>query len=145
MTRARRTSRKARLDIMGAAIVAACGLAALAFGSAAVALDAERGLTVSESLCTAGLGCTAERRAEIRAELRGAERPAVPARLIGDCGGRIMAAEHESAFPAGCAWIVPAGAPLVFAELGDAEAAAATVESCVAIARRPDGWTLESC
>lgn len=36
-----------------------------------------------------------------------AERPAVPARLIGLCDGRILAAEEESAFPAGCTWIEP--------------------------------------
>ena len=35
------------------------------------------------------------------------ERAAVPARLIGECDGRIMAAMEESAFPAGCAWIEP--------------------------------------
>ncbi len=34
-----------------------------------------------------------------------AERPAVPARLTGYCGGQAMAAVEESAFPAGCASI----------------------------------------
>ncbi len=32
---------------------------------------------------------------------------AKPIRLVGDCGGRIMAAMEESDFPAGCAWIEP--------------------------------------
>jgi hypothetical protein len=36
-----------------------------------------------------------------------AKEPAVEARLIGYCGGRIMAAMEESAFPSGCAWIEP--------------------------------------
>jgi hypothetical protein len=35
-----------------------------------------------------------------------AERPAIEARLIGRCDGRLMAAAEESAFPAtGCDWI----------------------------------------
>jgi hypothetical protein len=42
----------------------------------------------------------------VRGQLVPAERPAIEARLIGQCGGRIMAAAEESAFPAtGCDWI----------------------------------------
>lgn len=33
------------------------------------------------------------------------ERPAYEARLIGLCGGRIMAGLEESAFPSDCQWI----------------------------------------
>lgn len=35
------------------------------------------------------------------------ERPAYEARLIGLCGGRVMAGLEESAFPSGCQWIEP--------------------------------------
>jgi hypothetical protein len=119
---------KTRLDIAGALAIAASLAGFAAFTSYAVKADAARGLTVSESLCTAGIGCTAEESRTLRAWLRGRppqgelrqfaaearrrigykpERPAVEARLIGRCGGRLMAAMEESAFPAGCAWIEP--------------------------------------
>lgn len=114
--------------------IALCGAVALGFAgmiSAAVAADHANGITVSESLASAGIGR--------------AESPARPARLVGDCGGRIMAGQEESSFPAGCAWIVPAGRPLFFASYADASAAAELADSCVGIARRPDGWTLEAC
>lgn len=106
MRRPRRLSRKARLDMAGAALILASLAGCAGFTSYAVKADAARGLSVSESLCTAGIGCTAAERGRIVAELRG-EAPAVPARLIGECGGRILAATEESSFPAGCAWIEP--------------------------------------
>lgn len=128
MRRRRELSSKRRKDMAGAAILAATLAGAAAFMSYAVKADAERGLTVSESLCTAGIGCTANESATLRAWLRGQppkgelrqfaaearrrigykpERPAVEARLIGRCNGRLMAALEESAFPAGCDWIEP--------------------------------------
>lgn len=43
----------------------------------------------------------------LAADYQTRETPAVEARLIGRCDGRIMAAMEESAFPAGCDWIEP--------------------------------------
>ena len=130
LRRARRTQaeqRKRRGDMLGGAIIAATLAGCVAFGAYAVRADAERGLTVSESLCTAGIGCTAGESAMLRGYLRGQpkselqrfaaetrqrihyapERPAAPARLIGRCNGQLYAGNSESSFPAGCAWIEP--------------------------------------
>jgi hypothetical protein len=123
-----RRNAKRRADCAGFVMLAAVAASFAAFTSYAVKADAARGLTVSESLCTAGIGCTANESATLRAWLRGQppkgelrqfaaearrrigykpERPAVEARLIGRCNGRLMAALEESAFPAGCDWVEP--------------------------------------
>lgn len=128
--------RKRRQDRIGGAIIGATILAAVGAFYGAVQIDAANGLTIGESLCTAGIGCTIEDSAALRAELRGdaptesgfyttrdfcdqrdcgaylkarklAMAEAMPARLIGRCGGRLYAGNSESSFPAGCDWIEP--------------------------------------
>jgi hypothetical protein len=82
---------------------------------AAIEADARNGMTVSESLASAGFGRASpdlEHRRFAREFRAAINYPAAkPARLIGYCGGRIMAGMEEDSFPAGCAWIEsPAGA-----------------------------------
>ena len=88
----------------GLAILAATalGFAGLFYGAARI--DAANGISVSESLANNGIhgGAAIARHFE-----RNAEAPAVEARLIGRCGGRLMAGLEESSFPAGCEWIEP--------------------------------------
>lgn len=113
--RTRAADRKRRLDMIGAAMI---GAVALGFGGllmGAAELDRRNGITVSESLERNGIhGAAAIARAYERprpfvAKLESAigEAPAVEARLIGRCGGRMMAAMEESSFPSGCDWIEP--------------------------------------
>lgn len=88
--------RKRNQDRAGIAIVAAVALSFSGLLYGAARIDAANGITPAESMCNNGFSgfCVSER-------------PAVPARLIGQCGGRILAAMEESAFPAGCNWIEP--------------------------------------
>lgn len=97
----RKLSAKRRGDIMGIAACAAMALAVAGGLYGMARIDAANGISVSQSLANHGIG-----RASPYDRF---ERPdaARPARLIGSCGGQIMAAEEESSFPAGCAWIEP--------------------------------------
>jgi hypothetical protein len=85
--------RARRQNRIGAAMLAATAAGFVALFGAAYHMDSSNGVTVSESLASVGIGR--------------AESPAREARLIGRCGGRLMAAMEESSFPAGCAWIKP--------------------------------------
>ncbi len=93
--------RKRSQDRKGLALFAAMGIAVTGALTLGWQADSARGLTVSESLASAGFGSPAER---VSARF---ESPAREVRLIGLCDGRLMAALEESSFPAGCEWIEP--------------------------------------
>ena len=89
---AKRNADRRGLALIGATLL--IGMGGLFYG--AIKADAARGISVSESLASAGIGRAAP-----------TEAPAVPVRLVGMCDGRLMGAMEESAFPAGCEWIAP--------------------------------------
>lgn len=94
-------------EMKGLALISAAvlGFAGLFYGAAKI--DEANGISVSQSLENNGIGGGAA----IARYFEGvpAEAPAVPVRLIGMCGGRMLAAMEESAFPANCDWIAPLG------------------------------------
>lgn len=84
--------------------------------------DALRGLAITVPAMVAAVGALVA-----VAAYSANEAPAIEARLIGQCNGKLMAAKEESSFPAGCAWIEPIryqaepeAAPLAFKELSRA-------------------------
>lgn len=148
----RRAAELRRKNRLGAAMLAATvlGFAGMFYGAAAI--DASNGITVSESLANHGMGGGAA-----IARAFESEASAVDARLIGYCGGRIMAADSESAFPAsGCAWIeTPADAAPKLAALGASDHGAAELTGRLVAEMDSAGcsfshdgaaeYTLESC
>ena len=60
------------------------------------------GLALAATAAAALIGCNLANH-----PLAAAEPAAIEARLIGYCGGRVLAAVEESSFPAGCNWIEP--------------------------------------
>ena len=105
----RQLAAKKRQDRIGAAIIAASVALGAGFFGLCVKLDHERGITVSESLASVGIGSTTAETARVRAKLSG--RPvvlaesAVSPRFVGYCDGKLLVAAEEDAFPAPCAWI----------------------------------------
>lgn len=91
----------ARRNKQGLAMLGAMALCVPAMLYGAARIDAANGITVSESLASAG----AYGGAAVARHFERSEAPAVPARLVGECGGRIYAGNSESSFPAGCVWI----------------------------------------
>lgn len=90
--------RKRRQDRIGLGIIAAVLFTSAAGLYGASRIDAANGLTVSESLCTAGIGCTVEESAVLRGYLRGQPKSELQ-RFASDVRQRIHYAPERPAVP----------------------------------------------